>query len=80
MIFQPTPPEYNLANFNVPTVLYTGGHDFLADPTDVALLRDKVESALVAEVNMPIWEHLDFIWAYDAPKYCYNDIIQRIFG
>eukprot|EP00750_Incisomonas_marina_P028336 INCI6656.1.p1 GENE.INCI6656.1~~INCI6656.1.p1 ORF type:complete len:343 (-),score=51.10 INCI6656.1:342-1370(-) len=32
---QTTPPEYKLADLNVPTVLLSGGHDFLADPTDV---------------------------------------------
>ncbi len=32
---QPTPPSYNLTELNVPTALFTGGHDWLADPTDV---------------------------------------------
>ena len=32
---QPTPPSYNVTELNVPTALFTGGHDWLADPTDV---------------------------------------------
>ena len=32
---QATPPSYNITELNVPTALYTGGHDWLADPTDV---------------------------------------------
>lgn len=76
---QPTPPQYNLANFNVPVVTYTGNRDFLADPTDVKWLHEQIKAYLVADINVPSWEHLDFIWAFDAPKYCYNDIIQRVF-
>lgn len=32
---QKTPPTYDLANIHVPTALYYGGHDDLADLTDV---------------------------------------------
>jgi hypothetical protein len=60
-------------------VFYTGNNDFLADPTDVAWLKEQVKDSLIADVNNPTWEHLDFIWAWDAPKYCYNDIIKRVF-
>ena len=32
---QTTPPEYKLADVEVPMVLLSGGHDYLADPADV---------------------------------------------
>jgi hypothetical protein len=32
---QTAPPAYKLADVSVPTVLLSGGHDYLADPTDV---------------------------------------------
>ena len=32
---QPSPPSYNVTELNVPTALFTGGNDWLADPTDV---------------------------------------------
>lgn len=32
---QSIPPSYNLTELRVPTALFTGGHDWLADPTDV---------------------------------------------
>ena len=34
---QTTPPEYKLADLKVPTVLLSGGHDYLADPKDVSV-------------------------------------------
>jgi pimeloyl-ACP methyl ester carboxylesterase len=78
-LFQPTPPQYNLANFNVPTVFYTGNKDMLADPKDVAWLKDQVKNYLVADINTPEWGHLDFIWDVDAVDHCYNDLINRLF-
>lgn len=75
---QPTPPEYNLTNFHVPVVTYAGGHDYLADPTDVAWLLQQISPSLLANYSVPSWEHLDFIWAFDAPKYCYNNILDWV--
>ncbi|KAK7113543.1 gastric triacylglycerol lipase-like [Littorina saxatilis] len=77
---QPTPPQYNLENFHVPVVTYTGGKDRLADSTDVAWLLPQIKSSLLANHHIPSWEHLDFIWAYDAPKYCYDDILNWVFN
>ena len=34
---QTTPPAYKLADVNVPTVLLSGGHDYLADQKDVCV-------------------------------------------
>ena len=63
----------------MPVVTYTGGHDLLADPKDVAWLLKQITPSLLANHNVPSWEHLDFIWAFDAPKYCYNDILDWVF-
>ncbi|XP_025087222.1 gastric triacylglycerol lipase-like isoform X2 [Pomacea canaliculata] len=77
---QSTPPTYQLEDLTVPTVTYTGGRDSLADPDDCAwLLSHLPASILRAHLSFPEWEHLDFIWAYDASKLCYSDIIKRIF-
>ncbi|KAK7113542.1 gastric triacylglycerol lipase-like [Littorina saxatilis] len=76
---RPTPPPYLPENVKVPIVAYSAGQDILADPADVAWLLQRIKSSLVASHYIPFWDHLDFIFGFDAPKYCYNDIIKWIF-
>lgn len=59
---------------NVPIAIWNGGKDLLADPQDVDLLLSKL-SNLIHHKEIPNYNHLDFIWAMDAPQEVYNEII-----
>nr|XP_020751482.1 LOW QUALITY PROTEIN: gastric triacylglycerol lipase [Odocoileus virginianus texanus] len=71
---QPTPPIYNLTAMNVPIAVWSGGNDLLADPQDVYILLSKL-SNLIYHKEIPNYNHLDFIWAMDAPQEVYNEIV-----
>ncbi|XP_003383462.2 PREDICTED: gastric triacylglycerol lipase-like [Amphimedon queenslandica] len=78
-----TPPLYNLSQFPVPTYLFTGNKDWLADPTDVKGLINKLNTtsnSLKGVTNIPYYEHLDFIWGIDAAEKVYKVIISYING
>ncbi|XP_006732676.1 gastric triacylglycerol lipase isoform X2 [Leptonychotes weddellii] len=74
---QPTPPYYNLTDMHVPIAVWNGGNDLLADPQDVDLLLSKLPN-LIYHKKIPPYNHLDFIWAMDAPQVIYNDIVSMM--
>ena len=76
--FQKTPPLYNVTKLTVPTFLFTGGHDWLADPKDVAGLISKIQGVMKNHINISYYEHLDFIWGIDAATQVYKVIIEDI--
>ncbi|PNJ72076.1 LIPF isoform 1 [Pongo abelii] len=74
---QSQPPYYNVTAMNVPIAVWNGGKDLLADPQDVGLLLPKLPN-LIYHKEIPFYNHLDFIWAMDAPQEVYNDIVSMI--
>ena len=77
---QTDPPCYNVSQLSVPTMLFTGSNDWLADPQDVQILLDKLTAAKASFTvhNLPDYEHLDFIWGINANREVYDVIIDDI--
>lgn len=71
------PPLYNLDNINVPIALFYATNDWLAGPTDVALLFDRLFKTSVGMFRVPFdhFNHVDFMWGVDAPKLVYKPVI-----
>ena len=62
---------------NVPIAVWSAGQDLLADPQDVDLLLSKL-SNLIHHKEIPNYNHLDLIWAVDAPQEVYNEIVSLV--
>ena len=76
---QKTPPPYLLDQVTVPTALYAGTNDDLADLTDVQTLINQLPNSTVIHTDIiQNYAHMDFVWAPDAHIQVYADLIQRI--
>jgi len=62
------PPSYNLSQLSVPTALFYGSHDYLADEEDVnKIIAEAGPSGNLVHVEeVDSFAHLDFTWAVDA--------------
>ncbi|KAM6442652.1 lysosomal acid lipase/cholesteryl ester hydrolase-like [Liasis olivaceus] len=69
------PPFYNIEDITVPTAVWNGGNDFIVRPKDIDRLLPRLTN-LVFHKYIPSWDHADFIWGLDAPKYLYGDLFQ----
>nr|XP_013027275.2 lipase member K-like [Anser cygnoides]XP_047925142.1 lipase member K-like [Anser cygnoides]XP_047925144.1 lipase member K-like [Anser cygnoides] len=71
------PPLYNVKNMTVPTAIWSGGADCLADPRDVALLLPQIAN-LVHYRAIPEWNHMDFLLGLDATEILYHKIVHMM--
>ncbi|XP_070610012.1 lysosomal acid lipase/cholesteryl ester hydrolase-like [Erythrolamprus reginae] len=67
------PPFYKIEDVTVPTAVWSGGNDIIVNPENINHLLPRLTN-LVFHKNIPSWQHGDFIWGLDAPKYLYEDI------
>ena len=67
------PPIYDLTKFNVPSVLFSGKRDWMADPKDVReSLIEKIPGKYIVQHNVEEgFAHLDYVWSPDAAKKVY---------
>ncbi|XP_072851381.1 lipase member M [Pogona vitticeps] len=68
-------PSYKVEEMVVPTAVWSGGNDLIADPEDMKSLLPRVTN-LVYHQNLSEWNHWDFIWGLNAPKRMYCKIIE----
>ncbi|KAG6572522.1 putative lipase [Phytophthora cinnamomi] len=74
------PPAYSLGDMVYPrTGLYSGAGDTLTEPEDLEHLRSSLPSGTVVhDKSIDIYSHLDFIWAYNANEYVYQDLLAQL--
>lgn len=68
-------PEYVVSRMEVPTVLYWGGKDLLADPEDVRLLKPQIRNLKGNYFDKDL-DHLDYIWGITTVDKVYKPIIK----
>ncbi|XP_060097263.1 lipase member M-like [Heteronotia binoei] len=68
-----TPPFYKVEDMTVPTALWSGGNDILANSEDIELLLPRITS-LIFHKNISNWQHVDFNLGLDAPLKLYPDM------
>jgi len=77
---QDTPPLYDVSKIKVPTYVYRGDLDILADPTDVRDIIQVLSAAGVLKQNVALspFNHLDFIWGLNAAGEIYQPMVATI--
>ncbi|XP_012542574.1 lipase 3 isoform X2 [Monomorium pharaonis] len=73
------PPDYNLANITVPIALFYAENDWLSSIPDVKKLSSLLPN-VVEEYKVPFsrFNHLDYLWAKDAPQLVYTKLLEVI--
>jgi len=76
---QTTPPVYSLRGITVPTAIFSGGEDWLADPTDASYIFDNIDpKTLVYRKTIQDYNHMDFVWGLSANKLVYTDLLNEM--
>lgn len=75
---QPHPPVYDLTKMQVPTALFWGDLDWLADPQDIKNSIIPYIQNLIGNYEYSDFNHLDFIWGLNAASQVYDKVIQII--
>lgn len=73
------PPEYPLDRITLPIALFSAENDWLASDIDVTKLYIQLVNPIEHYV-VPLKEfnHIDFLWATDAPKLVYKKLLELL--
>jgi len=74
---QDEPPMIPLENYRVPTGLFSGAYDRLANPVDVAWLSEQIASSVVYQTEYAEKDHMTFIAGKDM-SYFNNDVVTLV--
>jgi len=79
---QPEPPQYNVADVEVPTGLFIGQQDWLATPADINKhIRGVMKQEyIVYDKILSNWNHMDYTWGKNANTLVYKDVISLMNG
>lgn len=76
---QSKPPAYPLSQVRLPTIiLVRGGNDFLSTPEDQQILVNQLGTKPYLDINIPYYNHLDFILAKDVAKQVNIPILKNL--
>lgn len=62
---------------DVPTAMWSGGHDRVADPRDIENVLPNI-TRLIYYKFIPHYNHVDFYLGQDAPQEIYQDLIRMM--
>jgi len=74
---QKQPPQYDLTKVKIPTALYFGDKDALADIEDVNKLIQSLPN-IVFTGREKSYSHLDYVWAVNANTLLYQSVLNLI--
>lgn len=78
-LFKDTPPVYDATKMITPTIFFFGGHDALANKTDVEALISKLPHLEHYEC-LSKWNHIDFVFGIDAKEILYDKLVDIMKG
>lgn len=73
------PPQYPVHKITLPIALFSAENDWLSSDVDVTSLYVQIANPIEHYI-VPLKEfnHIDFLWAIDAPKLVYNKLLQLL--
>ncbi|XP_063163536.1 lipase member M-like [Candoia aspera] len=74
---QTTPPLYDIRSMYIPTIIWSGGKDFISTPEDTELLLPVLRN-LHSHKVIPHWMHYDFLFGLDARQELYDKLVEII--
>jgi len=75
-----TPPSVNLSRVTSPHAIYVAeGNDYLAQPPDYNQLISELPNVVkVHTMELPLWNHIDFLIGKDAPRLLYPEMLKEM--